>query len=79
MKSPHGLHGQRGDAVGVEQGMPALLHLLEGEPAGEVDPQVDGCQIIGLLHCADEHQVVGGSPSPQVLDTSCCLYMEKGE
>ena len=64
VESPHGLHGQLGDARGVEQGVPALLHLPQGEAAGEVDAQVDGRQVVGLLDGTDQHQVIGGPPSP---------------
>ncbi len=69
VEGPHSLHSQLGDAGGVEQGVPALLHLLESESAGEVDAQVDGCEIIGLLHGTDQHEVVSWTPPPEVFDT----------
>ena len=77
VESPHSLHSELRNAWGVEQSVPTLLHLLLSEPAGEIDAQVDSCEVIGLLYSTDQHQVIGGTPTPKVLDTCCGL--EAGE
>ena len=48
-----GIDGQLGDPGIVEQRLPSLLHLLQGEAAGEVDAQVHGAQVVSLLHGTD--------------------------
>lgn len=53
MEGPHGLHCQQRDTRGVEQSMPTLLHLLQGEAAGEVHSQVNSHQVVGLLYSTD--------------------------
>ena len=40
VEASHGLNSQLGDTLGVEESVPTFLHLLQSEPAGEVDTQV---------------------------------------
>ena len=48
MEVPHGSYGQSRDAGIIQQGVPPLLDLGEGELAGELDAQMYQCQVTGL-------------------------------
>ena len=69
-----GLNGELRDERIVEESMPTFLHLLQGEPAGEVHAKVDSTEVVGLLDRADEHQVVCRSPSTHVLHLRVGLH-----
>ena len=66
MERSHGLDSNLGDLWVIEESVPSLLHLSEGEPTGELDAKMDGREVVCLLDGTNQHEVVSGTPSPEV-------------